>query len=542
MFEKSLRTLEFYKIIDMLYQEATGEKTKDLIKSLTPVSDFDEVNLALEETDNAVVAMLKYGAPPNAGVNSQEEYIKRAISGGVLSIKELLSISALMRVFKAFKNYFENTEDFPILEEYLSYIFDYPEIENKIENAILNEEELKDTASNELFSIRRSIKNLNEKIRSSLNSFITSEKYSKYLQEQIITTRNGRFVIPVKAEHKADIKGMVHDMSQSGATLFIEPQSVVEANNKLKELEIEEIKETEKILRELSSDVLNIGESLLVNISYLTKLDFAFSKAKLALKMEAVKPKLNKEKRIVLKKARHPLIDAKKVVPISVTLGEDFNALIITGPNTGGKTVSIKTVGLLTLMAQAGLHIPASSGSEIFVFDDVFADIGDEQSIEQSLSTFSSHMTTIVSILKNFNSDSLVLFDELGAGTDPVEGAALAMAIIEEIKKCGVLLMATTHYSELKTYAMTTPGVSNASLEFDIKTLKPTYKLLIGMPGKSNAFAISEKLGMQKYLIDRATAFISSENIKFEDVLKELEQNKKALQKERDKAQKYLKE
>lgn len=542
MFEKSLKALEYYKVIEKLSSFATGEKTREVISNMKPMTDFDDISQSLKETDNALVAILKYGNPPSCGYNAQDACVKRAMSGGMLNIKELLSVSAILRVCKAYKDYIEDHAEFPVLSEYLCYIYDYSDIEQRIENAVLNEEELADNASSELYSIRKSIKSLNDKIRTTLNSYITSEKYAKYLQEQIVTTRGGRFVIPVRSEYKNEVQGLVHDTSSTGATLFIEPVAVVEANNKLKELELEEKRETERILREFSKEIGDVGESLLVNFEYVLKLDFAFSKGKLALELNGIMPVLNKNKIINLKKARHPLIDKKKVVPIDVSLGRDFDALIVTGPNTGGKTVSIKTVGLFVLMAQSGLLIPASAGSEIGVFENVFADIGDEQSIEQNLSTFSAHMTNIVHILDNFNSESLVLFDELGAGTDPVEGAALAIAIIEEIRKYGAKVMATTHYSELKLYAMTSKGVSNASCEFDVETLRPTYRLIIGVPGKSNAFAISEKLGISKNIIESATKHISGENLKFEDILKELDENRIIAEREREKAERYLKE
>ena len=542
MFQKSFKSLEYDKIIDILSGFATGSKTKTVIKNMVPYTEYEDIKSALEETDDAVKVVLRYGQPPHIGYDTQDESVKRSMSGGVLSIKELLGVSSLLRMSSLYKKFIEEAEQFPALNEYLGYIYDYPDIEARIESAIINEEELNDNASPELFSIRRSIKSFNDKIRSTLNSYITSEKYRKYLQEQIVTTRNGRYVIPVKSEYKNEINGLVHDASSSGATLFIEPSSIVESNNKLRELELEERNEIQRILKDLSSQIGLCGESLLVNFEYLTKIDFAFAKAKLAIEMNAVMPKLTDKRIIDLKKARHPLLDQKKVVPIDVSLGKDFDALIITGPNTGGKTVSIKTVGLLVLMVQSGLEIPASSGSEMGVFKDVFADIGDEQSIEQNLSTFSAHLKTIGSILDSFNSASLVLFDELGAGTDPVEGAALAISIIEEIKKYGAKVMATTHYSELKLYAMTADRVKNASCEFDIETLKPTYRLIIGVPGKSNAFSISEKLGLSMEVINRASEHISKENIKFEDVLRELEENRIEAEREREKANRYLDE
>jgi DNA mismatch repair protein MutS2 len=536
MNKKSLDCLEYNKIVDMLSSYTTGESVKRYAQKIRPYNDFYKVSEALEETDQAVKLIMKCLSPPSCGLNGQEEIIKRSANGGILEIRELLLVSSFLGVCRRYHEYCEDIENYSIINEYVSALLPFTDIENEIERCILNDEELKDNASAKLSSIRRETRVLNDKIKSTLNSYISSGKYQKYLQDQIVTTRNGRYVIAVKAEYKSEINGIVHDTSSTGATLFIEPASVVEADNKLRELEIEEQKEIFEILKGLSGLIGENKDSLLVNAKYLLKLDFAFAKAKLAINMDGIMPVLNKEFFLDFKKARHPLIDKSKVVPIDVNLGKDFSTLIITGPNTGGKTVTLKTLGLLSLMVQSGLHIPVASGSSACVFGDIFADIGDEQSIEQNLSTFSAHMTNIVSIFKNVKENSLVLFDELGAGTDPIEGAALAMAILEKLKSRDILTVSTTHYSELKLYALTTKGVSNASCEFDVETLRPTYKLIIGMPGKSNAFAISKKLGLSDSIISKAETFISSDSIKFEDALEEVEINRRRAQSDKDKA------
>ena len=536
MNQKCLSVLEYDKIISKLKECATGESVRKFIDKIKPFDDFSKVCDALEETDECVRLLLKYASPPACGLSGQEELIKRCSNGGILEIKELLLISSFLNVCKRYTEYCEEIENYPVINEYISALLPFTHIENEIERCILNDEELKDNASVELAKLRREIRVLNDRVKSTLNSLISSQKYAKCLQEQIVTTRNGRYVIPVKSEYRSEINGIVHDTSSTGATLFIEPQAVVEADNKLRELELDEQKEVLEILKNLSLMIGENKDSLLVNAKYLLKLDFAFSKGKLALKMDAVMPKINNELCLDFKKARHPLIDEKQVVPIDVNLGGDFTTLIITGPNTGGKTVTLKTIGLLSLMVQSGLHIPVNDGSSACVFGEIFADIGDEQSIEQNLSTFSSHMTNIVNIMKNVKENSLVLFDELGAGTDPVEGAALATAILDELKNKGIRTVSTTHYSELKLYALTTDNVSNASCEFDVETLRPTYKLIIGMPGKSNAFAISRKIGLPDKIIDIAEKFISSDNLRFEDVLEEMEANRRRAQSDKDKA------
>lgn len=542
MNDKTLKTLEFDKILQKISAHATGTKTKERILKLRPKKDIDDVKFLLDETDQAAVLLLKFSNPPSCGLENQDALIKRAMADGVLNIKELLSILTLLRVSRVYHDYGEEMEQYPIINGYIENLFPYESLEKEIDSAILNEETLSDSASSDLMNIRRSLTQLDNKIKSTLNGLITSDAYSKYLQEPIVTTRGGRYVVPVKAEHKTSVKGIVHDTSSTGATLFIEPASVVEANNKIRELEIEEKREVERILHDFSGKIAQIGESLFENIKFLSKLDIVFAKAKYAVEINAMKPNVNDDGIVNLRKARHPLIDPKNVVPIDIYLGDEFDTLVITGPNTGGKTVSLKTIGLLTLMAQSGFLIPTADNSTISVFKEVYADIGDEQSIEQNLSTFSSHMTTIVDIINNVSIGSLVLFDELGAGTDPTEGAALAISIMETVRKRGAKTVATTHYSEIKLYAMSTDRIENASCEFDVKTLRPTYRLNIGVPGKSNAFAISKRIGLDEEIIKDAESYLSRENIKFEDILSDLEENRLRAEKERAKAVKLKKD
>ncbi len=532
MNSKVLTILEYDKIIDMLCDCVSGEYTQSKLRKLKPSSDFNEVAFMLNETDEAVSALLKFSDPPSVGISFENEALDRAKNGGTLSIPQLLSISRLLRIIKQYINYGENLKEFHIINKYIENLIYYPKVEKEIEGAILNEEELKDNASSELFSIRRSIKSANDKIRTMLNEYISSPKYTKFLQELLITTRNGRYVIPVKAECKGEINGIVHDTSASGATLFIEPVSIVESNNKIRQLQVDEKEEIERILSNLSASVSEIHESMRENIRQLLNLEIVFAKAKFSLKINGEKPKLNDKHIINLKKARHPLLDKNKAVPIDIRIGDDFDTLVITGPNTGGKTVSLKTIGLLQLMVQSGIYIPTSSQSEVSVFEKIYADIGDEQSIEQSLSTFSAHMTNIVKIINRVDSNTLILFDELGAGTDPIEGAALAISILERTKKSGAKTVATTHYSEIKMYALSSDRIENASCEFDVQSLRPTYRLITGVPGKSNAFAISEKIGLPKDIIDNAQKHISNENIKFEDLLSELETQRVLAEKE----------
>lgn len=531
MEEKTLTTLEFNKILNMLSGFAKNDEAKDIIKNLKPSPSLREVEQMLLETDAAVTMSLQYGTPEILRVDSVKASLKRLAVGGGLSITELLNIARILKCARSLKRYTE--EQTGILSGYFSELSPNKTLEERITSAIVSEDEIADTASPALADIRRKIKRTGAKVKDSLDSMIRSSHYQKFLMDNIVTIRNNRYVVPVKAEHRADVPGIVHDMSSSGGTVFIEPTGVVNANNELHELEIKEKAEIEKILFELSNAAAEVSEQLEYNYETIINIDFIFAKAHLALDMKAVCPKLNDKGEINIIKGRHPLIDRKKIVPVSVSLGRDFDTLIVTGPNTGGKTVVLKTIGLFCLMTQSGLHIPANEESEMPVFEDIFADIGDEQSIEQSLSTFSSHMKNIVHIVSNIKPGTLVLFDELCSGTDPVEGAALATAIIENIRSAGANVVATTHYSELKLYALSTEGIENASCEFDVETLSPTYKLLIGVAGKSNAFAISQKLGLPKYIIDDSKKRLTDENIKFEDIMSKIEENRAHTEKSR---------
>ena len=507
MDKKSLKVLEYNKIIDLLSIKASSSLGLKYIEELTPSPNYEEVKDMLEETSEAQSILVKRGHVNLGGIQDVSDSVKRAEIGAVLDPGSLLKISGSLRAARNLKRSLSpgDEEDFnyPRIQSLSNALYVYREIEEEIDNAIVSEVEIADSASPTLRSIRRGILQKNQAIRAKLNSIISSTTYQKYLQDAIISVRGDRFVVPVKAEYRSLVSGIIHDQSSSGA-LFIEPMSIVDMNNELRKLKLDEQEEIERILAELTKMVGEVAGDILSNQVILGKLDFAFAKGKLSLAMKAIEPILNEEKHINIKNGRHPLLDVNKVVPNNIYLGEDFDTLVITGPNTGGKTVTIKTVGLFALMTQSGLHIPADYGSSMCVYDNVFADIGDEQSIEQSLSTFSSHMTKIVGILKEVTSDSLVIFDELGAGTDPVEGAALAIAILEDVNMAGAKCIATTHYSELKNYALTKPRVENAAVEFDVNTLSPTYKLLIGVPGKSNAFEISRKLGLKDYIIDRA--------------------------------------
>ena len=540
MEEKSLSTLEYTKILKSLSECAKNDDAKTMAEELKPSSDFREVERALAETDAAVTMSLKFGSPEILRVEPVDGAIKRLDVGGALSAAELLNVARLLKCIRNLKRY--TKEQTGALEEYFSELVSAKPIEDEINRAIVSEDKIADAASPALANVRRKMKNTGAKIKDSLDSMVRSGHYQKFLMDNIVTMRNNRYVVPVKAEHRSEVPGIVHDMSASGSTVFIEPSSVVNANNELHELEIKEKAEIEKVLYELSNKVAEISEQVKYNYETLILIDFIFAKAKLALDMKAVCPKLNTDGKIKIVKGRHPLIDKSKIVPIDVRLGDDFDVLVVTGPNTGGKTVVLKTIGLFCIMTQAGLHIPANEESEMPVFDDIFADIGDEQSIEQSLSTFSSHMKNIVHIVENAGPNSLVLFDELGAGTDPVEGAALATAIIESIRLIGAKIVATTHYSELKLYALSTDGIENASCEFDVETLSPTYKLLIGVPGKSNAFAISKKLGLPDSIIERSKEKLSDENIKFEDVLGSIEENRVSAQKAREEQERMRRE
>ncbi len=547
MNDKTFRVLEYQKIVEKLMEKAESELGKKMAKEIKPSISLEEVEYLQRETKEALDLIMKNGNPPLFGIFDISRELKMAEIGGVLNPSSLLKVSDSLRVSRSLKKYMKELKEeerikYPILQELIGSLRVLKTIEDEINNAIINENEISDNASTNLRSIRRQIINKNESIRNRLNSIISSPKYKKFLQDSIVTMREGRYVVPIKQENKAYFPGLVHDQSSSGATLFVEPMAVVELNNELRELEIKEREEIERILKELSALVAEEAENIKNNQNILQRLDFIFAKGKLALEMNGTKPLLNRDGYINIKKARHPLLDSKEVVPIDIYLGKDFNTLVITGPNTGGKTVTLKTVGLLTLMAQSGIHIPADFNSQMGVFDQIFADIGDEQSIEQSLSTFSSHMTNIVDILDNLEQNSLVLFDELGAGTDPTEGAALAMSILNHLLKLNIRTIATTHYSQLKIYALTTDRVRNASVEFDVETLSPTYRLLIGVPGKSNAFEISKRLGLQSYIINYAKTLVSKENVEFEDVLQAIDKDRKIIEENRFEAERLKSE
>ena len=528
MNKKALNTLEYYKIIDELETYASSSIGKEYCRNTLPMSDIDEINLAGTQTSDALSRIYRHGAPSFRGAYDIRSSFLRLGIGSVLGIKELLQVSSLLGCTESVQAYNEDTED--SLSDMFNELYPLPHIKRDIDRCIISEDEISDDASSGLKQVRRAMKNTNDRIHEQLSSILNSSR--TLLQDALITMRNGRYCLPVKAESRSSFPGMVHDQSSTGSTLFIEPMAVVKLNNELKELEIKEHEEIEKVLATLSSMAAGESSIILNNLKVLGRLDYIFAKGQLAKYMKATKPVFNTRGYINLRQARHPLIDAKKVVPIDVYIGDKFRHLIITGPNTGGKTVTLKTVGLLTLLGQAGLHIPALDNSELSVFDEVLADIGDEQSIEQSLSTFSAHMTNIVEILKVANERSLVLFDELGAGTDPEEGAALAISILSDLLAKNITALATTHYSELKLYALSTDNVENASCEFNVETLRPTYHLLIGIPGKSNAFAISGKLGLPSYIIEDADSRIDSDNRQFEDVLSDIEANRIDIEKQ----------
>ncbi len=528
MNEKALRTLEYTKIIEKLTNFAGSELGKEKCRELVPSSDIEEIRTRQSETEAALNRIYKKGSLSFSGIHDIRASIKRLEIRSCLGMGELMHISSVLTATDHIKTYGkqeEGTED-DALSERFRLLEPLKTINHEILRCIISEDEMADDASAGLKSVRRAIKTTNDKIRDQLNSIINSQDNKLILQDNLITMRDGRFCIPVKAEYKNSFSGMVHDQSSSGSTVFIEPMAVVKLNNDLRELAIKEKEEIEKVLETLSSMLFTETANLKYNIDTIAEFDFIFARGLLAKSMKASIPEFNDKGYINIKRGRHPLIDEKKVVPINIYLGKDFTMLVITGPNTGGKTVSLKTVGLFTLMGQAGLHIPAFEGSELSVFNEVYADIGDEQSIEQSLSTFSSHMKNTVSILQQADEKSLVLFDELGAGTDPTEGAALAMSILTFLHNRDIKVMATTHYAELKLYALSTPGVSNACCEFDVETLSPTYKLLIGIPGKSNAFAISKKLGISEEIIDMAESFIGTRDKSFEDILGGLEKSR----------------
>lgn len=541
MNEKVLRTLEYTKIISLLVEKADSGPGKRLCEELLPMVDVEEIRRAQTETKDALTRLFQKGSTSFGGNYDIGFSLRTLEIGSTLSMTELLRVAKLLDNVNRIKTYGRRErDDAPAdsLEEYFEFLTPLTQLANEINRCILSEDEVADDASPKLKSIRRNMVLTNEKIHSQLNSMVNGS-HRTYLQDAVITMRNNRYCIPVKAEYKGQVHGMIHDQSSTGSTFFIEPAAVVSLNNQLRELELEEKKEIEVILATLSAQIGEHVEEIRVNQRMMTTLDFIFAKAKLAMEQNATRPIFNTDHYINIRKGRHPLLDKKKVVPIDIHLGKDFDLLIITGPNTGGKTVSLKTVGLFTLMGQAGLHIPALDRSELSIFTEVYADIGDEQSIEQSLSTFSSHMTSIVHILGHADADSLCLFDELGAGTDPTEGAALAIAILNYLHDRGIRTMATTHYSELKIYALSTPFVENACCEFSVETLKPTYRLLIGIPGKSNAFAISSKLGLSEEIINAAREQISKEDESFEDVIADLEQSRVTIEKERQEIAEY---
>lgn len=544
MNQKVLKTLEYNKIITQLTSYAASTPGKLLCQNLLPMSDYHEIVQAQTETSDALTRVRMKGSLSLSGVRDVRDSLKRLEIGSALGIPELLSISSLLTVAARAKAYgqHEESEEFPddSLDSMFRSLEPVTSVNNEIKRCILSEDEISDNASPGLHKVRRSMHGINDRIHTQLNSILNSCR--SYLQDAVITMRDGRYCLPVKAEYKSQVNGMVHDQSSTGSTLFIEPMAVIQLNNELRTLEIQEQKEIEAVLADLSGQLMPYTEELAIDLQILSHLDFIFAKAALSRHFKCSEPKFNTEGRIHIKDGRHPLLDPQKVVPITVWLGTDFDLLMVTGPNTGGKTVSLKTVGLFTLMGQAGLHIPAFEGSELAVFEEVFADIGDEQSIEQSLSTFSAHMTNTVSILKEADDRSLVLFDELGAGTDPTEGAALAIAILSNLHRRGSRVMATTHYSELKVFALSTPGVENGCCEFDVETLRPTYRLLIGVPGKSNAFAISQKLGLSQDIIEEAKTHLTKQDEDFEDLLADLEQKRVTIEQERDQINSYKEE
>ena len=541
---KALQTLEYPKIIEQLAARATSPLGRTLCLGLLPGENIDTIRACQANTRDALSRLFAKGSLSLGAAKDLGASLKRLEIGSSLSMAELLDLAALLENAARAKSY-GRREGGDVVRDTLDDLFDALEpltpLSTEIRRCILTEEEMADDASAALKQIRRSIRISGDRIHSQLQSFLNGSART-YLQDGVITMRGGRYCIPVKAEYKNQVPGMIHDQSSTGATLFVEPMAIVKLNNEIRELELKEQAEIERILAELSAQAAQERELIGYDLENLAELDFIFAKASLAMDMEATEPLFNDQGRIRLRKARHPLIDKKKVVPIDLSLGEDFDLLIVTGPNTGGKTVSLKTVGLLTLMGQAGLHIPAMDRSQLALFSEVYADIGDEQSIEQSLSTFSSHMTNVVSFLEKADGQSLVLFDELGAGTDPTEGAALAIAILSTLHEKGIRTMATTHYSELKVYALSTPGVENACCEFDVETLRPTYRLLIGIPGKSNAFAISGKLGLPAAIIDRAKAQISEQDESFEDVISSLEESRKTIEREQLEIARYKEE
>ncbi|RHV00043.1 endonuclease MutS2 [Firmicutes bacterium OM07-11] len=544
MNQKTLTKLEYHKIIAMLEEQASSFRGRQLCRKLKPMTDLNKINTSQEQTAAAFTRLIKKGRISFSDAAPIEESMKRLEVGAALGSGELLRILKLLQTagrVKAYGRHDTQDELTDCLDAYFEQLEPLTLLANEIEHCIISEDEISDDASSTLKHIRRNINNMNDKVHATLTNLVNASLRT-YLQDPIITMRGDRYCLPVKAECRGNVQGMIHDQSSTGSTLFIEPMAVVKLNNDLKELYAKEQEEIQVILARLSEDTAEYIEEIRTDYRSLTDLDFIFARGRLALEMNGSRPLFNTEGRIYIREGRHPLLDARKVVPITISLGKDFTLLIVTGPNTGGKTVSLKTVGLLTLMGQAGLHIPAGDHSELAVFHQVYADIGDEQSIEQSLSTFSSHMTNIVSFLQDVDENSLVLFDELGAGTDPTEGAALATAILSYLHKRGIRAMATTHYSELKVYALSTPGVENACCEFDVESLKPTYRLLIGIPGKSNAFAISSKLGIPDYIIEDAKKRLTEQDVSFEDMMTDLETSKRTIEKEREEIAAYKRE
>lgn len=543
MNQKTLTKLEYYKITALLEEQASSMRGKQLCRKLKPMTDPEKINTAQEQTEAAFTRIVKKGRISFGNVFPIGESLKRLEIGGALGCGELLRICKVLQnagKVKAYGRHDTQEELCDCLDVYFEQLEPLFPLTAEIERCIQGEDEISDDASSTLKNIRRSIGHINDKVHATLTNLVNGSLRT-YLQDPIITMRGDRYCVPVKAEYRSQVNGMIHDQSSTGSTLFIEPMAVVKLNNDLKELYAKEQEEIQVILARLSEETAQYIEELRTDYRILTDLDFIFARGALALSMNASRPILNTDGRIHIREGRHPLLDPKKVVPITVSLGDDFSLLIITGPNTGGKTVSLKTVGLFTLMGQSGLHIPARDRSELAVFKQVYADIGDEQSIEQSLSTFSSHMTNIVSFLHDVDENSLVLFDELGAGTDPTEGAALAIAILSYLHGRGIRTMATTHYSELKVYALSTPGVENACCEFDVESLRPTYRLLIGIPGKSNAFAISGKLGLPDYIIEDAKTRLSEQDVSFEDLISDLETSKRTIEKEQEEIAAYKK-
>ncbi len=535
---KYSKTLELDKILSFLSNEATMDEASESALKITPSNDVCEVKKLLKETEDAYLLTAKFSAPSFGRIGGIRSVLARAQAGSILTMKELLSVSEVLRVIRSVKTWRENcsSENEIALDEYFSVLYPNRYFEDKITLCIKSEDEMNDNASPALNDIRRKIKSSSANIRSRFDKIIKDNSKNKYLQDAIVTQRDGRYVVPLKSEYKSEIPGIVHDTSSSGATLFVEPMIIVELNNELRVLQTKERIEIERILSELSGEVSGFADTIRASYDMLVKLNVIFAKASLAYKMKASVPHINTNGKVYLKNARHPLIDKNKIVPITVSLGEEYDSLIITGPNTGGKTVTLKTVGLLTLMTMCGMMIPVDDNSSVAVFERILVDIGDEQSIEQSLSTFSSHMVNIINIIENSNNNSLVLLDELGGGTDPVEGAALARSILLHLHRKGVKTVATTHYAELKAYALDTPSVQNACFEFDVETLKPTYKLMVGIPGKSNAFAIAGALGLDSDIIDEAKSGISEDSMRFERVAQTLEEMKKQVDKERKEA------